>query len=659
MKAVKFKILLLNVLCLIVAVNAAVFERLQYNNPGLEVDLGVGLWAWPLPMDYDNDGDYDLVVSCTDKPYRGTYFFENTSGNVKMPVFKPPVKIADGIGNVQISYIDGKPRVLSPAKEHKIFSEKPLSETTKIFSTTKVHGTSGRIRANQWKYCDFDGDGSLDIIVGIGDWADYGWDNAYDENGVWQNGPLRGYVYLIKNNGSNEEPDYEEPRKINAAGKPIDVYGMPSPNIADFDGDGDLDIMCGEFVDKFTYFENIGTRNNPKYAAGRYLKYQGNVLTMDLCMIVPVAVDWDRDGDFDLVVGQEDGRVAFIENTGEAKDGLPQFLQPVFFKQQAADLKFGALVTPCSYDWDGDGDEDLVCGNTAGYIGFIENLGMKKGMPVWAEPVYLEADGEVIRIMAGINGSIQGPCERKWGYTVVTVADWDHDGLADIIANSILGEIVWFKNIGTKVSPKLAAAEKIKVEWQTETPPKPDWNWKKPENNELITQWRTSVAVRDFTGDGLNDLAAIDHEGYLSLFERFPENGELKLRPGQRVFTSKGASEYDAKGKALNDTDGLLRLNSGVAGRSGRRKFCFADWNNDGRPDLLVNSINVNYLENISKSANGYMFQDEGQVGEHVLAGHTTCPTAVNWNGSGKADLLIGGEDGCFYYCRNPYQTSE
>ncbi len=52
-------------------------ERIQFNNPGLVVDLGVGLWAWPLPMDYDQDGDLDLVVSCPDKPYNGSYFFEN------------------------------------------------------------------------------------------------------------------------------------------------------------------------------------------------------------------------------------------------------------------------------------------------------------------------------------------------------------------------------------------------------------------------------------------------------------------------------------------------------------------------------------------------------------------------------------------------------
>ena len=74
--------------------SAADLRPLQYNNPGLVVDLGVGLWAWPLPMDFDGDGDNDLVVVCPDKPSNGTWFFENTSGTVKFPVFKPGRRIS-------------------------------------------------------------------------------------------------------------------------------------------------------------------------------------------------------------------------------------------------------------------------------------------------------------------------------------------------------------------------------------------------------------------------------------------------------------------------------------------------------------------------------------------------------------------------------------
>ena len=35
-------------------------------------------------------------------------------------------------------------------------------------------------------------------------------------------------------------------------------------------------------------------------------------------------------------------------------------------------------------------------------------------------------------------------------------------------------------------------------------------------------------------------------------------------------------------------TAGALRLNVGAAGKSGRRKLCIADWNGDGVADLLI-----------------------------------------------------------------------
>ena len=54
------KIAMMILLTLTILIPLHAFERIKYNHPGLNVDLGVGLWAWPLPMDWDRDGDMDL-----------------------------------------------------------------------------------------------------------------------------------------------------------------------------------------------------------------------------------------------------------------------------------------------------------------------------------------------------------------------------------------------------------------------------------------------------------------------------------------------------------------------------------------------------------------------------------------------------------------------
>jgi len=609
--------------------------RIKYNNPGLVVDLGVGLWAWPIPNDYDGDGDYDLLVSCPDKPYNGVYFFENIDGDIKLPVFKSGVRISKSYKNIQPSYINGKLRMLIPGKEVlDLKGEKVID----IYPKEIINNTAKRIRAKQWKYCDYNSDDILDLVVSEGNWTDYGWDNAFEKNGKWKNGPLHGNLYFIKNTNTTEEPKYAEPQLIFADGAPIDVYGMPSANLEDFDNDGDLDIICGEFVDKFSYFENIGDRKNPKYTSRGFLTYSNKPIAMDLEMIVPVAMDWDKDGDIDLVVGQEDGRVAFIENTGKVVNHKLQFELPVFFKQQADEVKFGALVTPYSVDWDNDGDEDLICGNTAGYIGFIENLD-GANPPKWAEPVYLKADGEVIRILAGYNGSIQGPCEAKWGYTTLSVGDWNGDGLNDIIINSIWGKVLWYQNIGTKTNPKLAKAQPVKVEWNGKNP-YPSWNWWKPKDDNLVTQWRTTPLMYDWNKDGLMDLIMLDYEGYLAFFERSKRDNKLILLPGKRIF-------YDENNEPL-------RLNKKEAGSSGRRKLTIVDWDLDGKLDILTNSKNTDFWKNISTGENKTVFKNMGMVSDKILAGHSTSPTIVDWDKDKVPDLLIGAEDGHFYFLQNP-----
>jgi len=639
--------------------------QLPFNHPGLEVDLGVGLWAWPIVCDADGDGDYDLIVSCPDKPSNGVWFFENTTGDTakdKFPVFKAPRKLSDTVHYIMPSYVDGQLRVLSPGVEYFHFAQSGTKEKVTLPISPKFYTPIGnqprgpKVRHNQWRYVDFDGDGALDLVVGIEDWSNYGWDDAWDQNGNWTNGKLHGFVFLFRNHGTTESPHYAEPMKIEAGGQPIDVYGCPSPNFEDFDGDGDLDLICGEFLDGFTYFENIGTRTEPVYATGRRLTTEdGSPLTMDLQMIVPIAIDWDRDGDIDLVVGDEDGRVALIENTGKLNpDRTPQFLPPRYFQQQADTLKCGALATPVAYDWDGDGDLDILSGNTAGYIEFFENLsGPGVEFPKWAAPVRLQAGDETFRVVAGPNGSIQGPAEAKWGYTCLSIADWDGDDLPDIVLNDIWGKVRWLKNVGTRTEPKLAKPQSIVVDWDA-TPPKPNWTWWNPSDQELVTQWRTTPIAIDWTGDGNTDLVMLDQEGFLVLFRRSMSRGELKLSPPKRVFLGDNLSATDSRQTIKDPSGGPLQLNTGTAGASGRRKIWLADWDGDGRVDLLANSTSANLLRQTRSADGKWYFRDQGPLVKQSIQGHSTSPTVVDFNDDGIPDFLAGAEDGRFYYFRNP-----
>jgi hypothetical protein len=247
--------------------------------------------------------------------------------------------------------------------------------------------------------------------------------------------------------------------------------------------------------------------------------------------------------------------------------------------------------------------------------------------------------GKPFRIQAGPNGSIQGPAEAKWGYTTFSIGDWDLDGLPDLMLNSILGEVMWLRNIGSRRSPVLSSPQAVIVEWN-ESVPMLAWGWRKPQGKELLTQWRTTPLVCDFNRDGLPDLAVLDVEGYLAYFERRREPGGLRLGAPRRAF--------------VDESGQPLRLNAKTAGGSGRRKLCVVDWNGDGRFDLLLNSSNADFLQQVEKRGDAWVFRNAGSLASRNIEGHDVSPATVDFDGDGIPDFLGGAEDGRFYWMRNP-----
>ena len=110
--------------------------------------------------------------------------------------------------------------------------------------------------------------------------------------------------------------------------------------------------------------------------------------------------------------------------------------------------------------------------------------------------------------MAGPTGSIQGPCEAKWGYTTLSAADWDGDGDPDIVYNSIHGRLGLLRNDAGRLTETPFDTGRV------ESPPV--WYRNFPPSSTTLTQWRTTPLATDWDGDGRLDLVLLDQQGYLT-----------------------------------------------------------------------------------------------------------------------------------------------
>lgn len=284
---------------------------------------------------------------------------------------------------------------------------------------------------------------------------------AFDENGSGVMDLILGdvdqtYLTLLNNGGiipNTNSAMVTADASFPSYDQPVDVMLFPAPFYEDIDNDGEKDLIVSSNLqlnfstiedswdnNNIWYYKNTGATNNPQFS------FQENAfLQKDMIEVgrgaYPVLFDYNGDGLKDLFISNsttswpdisiKKTQIGLYENIGTATN--PQF---DFVSDNYSNIRQQNLGNDLAFnfgDLDGDGVEDMVLGNSAGELYWIENSGTGTGNAVFtnAAQVLNDKNGNPITVP---------------GNAFPVLIDIDRNGTLDLIVGDVFGKLYYYSN---------------------------------------------------------------------------------------------------------------------------------------------------------------------------------------------------------------------